>query len=87
MGHLEPEIDAGITYIEDNAPETILKSLREAICQGAHRRLARAAVVGLYGPAAVSEKLQTLLQQAAARKQKDCLNCRDRSLRTAPISR
>ena len=87
MGHLEPEIDAGITYIEDNAPETILKSLREVICQGAHRRLARAAVVGLYGPAAVSEKLQTLLQQAAARKQKDCLNCRDRSLRTAPISR
>ena len=34
MGHLEPEIEAGITYIEDNAPETILKSLREVIIQG-----------------------------------------------------
>jgi len=70
MGHLEPEIEAGITYIEDNAPNTILKSLREVITRGAYRRLARAAAVDLYGPHAVSKKLQTLLQQAVTRVEK-----------------
>jgi len=74
MGRLEPEIEEGITYIEDNAPETILKSLRGVISQGVHRRLARSAAMDLYGPSAVSEKLQTLLQQAVARKQKICLS-------------
>ena len=74
MGHLEPEIEAGITYIEDNTSETILKSLREVITQGIHRRLARAAAVGLYGPVAVSDKLQSLIQQAAARRQQVRLN-------------
>ena len=72
--NLEPEIEAGITYIEDNTPETILKSLREVITQGIHRRLARAAAVGLYGPVAVSDKLQSLIQQAAARRQQVRLN-------------
>ncbi|OAI55807.1 hypothetical protein AYO49_01015 [Verrucomicrobiaceae bacterium SCGC AG-212-N21] len=63
MGHLEPEIEAGITYIDDNAPETVLKSLREVITEDNCRRLARTAAVDLYGPAAVSKKLQTLLQE------------------------
>lgn len=74
MGHLEPEIEEGITYIEDNEPATILKSLRGVISQGVHRRLARSATVNLYGPAAVSQKLQTLLQQAVDRKQNNYLN-------------
>jgi glycosyltransferase involved in cell wall biosynthesis len=74
MGHLEPDIESGITYIDDNAPQTILRSLGEVITQKTYRQLARAAAVDLYGPAAVSKKLQTLLHQAAARNQKVRLN-------------
>lgn len=64
MGTLEPSLEAGVTYLPDNDPETIATTLRRLIQQGTWTRTASAAALAAYGPAAVAESLNALLSQA-----------------------
>jgi glycosyltransferase involved in cell wall biosynthesis len=69
MGPLESELEAGMTYIPDNAPQTIATSLEQVIRNRAYERTAAEAAWGTYGPAAVSRSLNALLGQVMATPQ------------------
>jgi glycosyltransferase involved in cell wall biosynthesis len=63
MGSLERELEGGITYMVDNAPDTIAATLKQVI---EHRKWEQGAgdhVRGIYGPAAVSKSLDALLRR------------------------
>lgn len=77
MGSLEKELEAGITYMPDNSPETIAATIHEVIRERAYQRMAAEAAQQMYGEAAVSRSLDSLLR--AVRVQKS-----ERSHRTAP---
>lgn len=64
MGVLEPELEAGITYMPDNSPETIAATIRQVVTVGEYKRTAAAAARQMYGPEAVAESLSALLNQA-----------------------
>jgi glycosyltransferase involved in cell wall biosynthesis len=64
MGALEPELEAGITYIEDNRAETIAAGLERVIKNRSFERTAAQAALETYGPEAVSKSLDQLAQQA-----------------------
>lgn len=64
MGFLEMEIEAGVTYMPDNAPETITKTLREVALTEAWRRTSGTAVQKIYGPDALRQSLENFLQAA-----------------------
>jgi glycosyltransferase involved in cell wall biosynthesis len=66
MGPLEKELEAGITYLPDNSPETIAAGIRRVITEGEYERRASEAAQSLYGPAAVATSLNSLLDQVAA---------------------
>jgi glycosyltransferase involved in cell wall biosynthesis len=66
MGLLEKELEAGITYIADNSPETIAGALQQVIKGREYERGALDAAQGMYGPAAVSKMLDTLLNRVKA---------------------
>lgn len=66
MGKAEPEIDAGLTYIQDIAPETIAATLRRVISERRYELQASQAILRMYGSAAVSESLNTLFQEVMA---------------------
>lgn len=66
-GALEPELEAGISYIGDNAPETIAASLEKAIAEQRGERSAQTAAVQTYGSAAVARSLNNLLAQVSPR--------------------
>jgi glycosyltransferase involved in cell wall biosynthesis len=61
MGVLEPELEAGITYMADNAPTTIVETLSRVIAQGDYTRSAAAAAQQTYGSGTVSRALDELL--------------------------
>jgi glycosyltransferase involved in cell wall biosynthesis len=63
MGALETELEAGITYMPDNAPATIAATIRRVVEERAYARTAGAAARSAYGPAAVAKSLDTLLGQ------------------------
>lgn len=63
MGVLEKELEAGITYMPDNAPATIAATIRRVVGERAYARTAEAAARQMYGPASVSKSLNTLLDQ------------------------
>jgi glycosyltransferase involved in cell wall biosynthesis len=63
MGRLEPDIEAGVTYMTDNRPETIAQTIRRVIADRRYARTARNAVQERYGPTAVSDALDHLLKQ------------------------
>jgi glycosyltransferase involved in cell wall biosynthesis len=63
MGALEQELEAGITYMPDNSPETIAATLRRVIRERRYERTALGAARQTYGPVAVSRLLDTLLTQ------------------------
>jgi glycosyltransferase involved in cell wall biosynthesis len=67
MGPLEEELEAGMTYIPDNSPETIASSLEKVIWDRAYERTAAQAASNAYGPSAVSRSLNALLGQVVAR--------------------
>jgi glycosyltransferase involved in cell wall biosynthesis len=67
-GALEPELEAGVTYIPDNAPETILACLKRTIQNNEYERKAEKAALATYGPDAVSRSLNTLLAQVTRKK-------------------
>jgi len=66
MGTVEPELEAGITYIKDNAPETIAAGLREVIAKSLYNRTAEQAALDTYSGPAVSKALNQLLIDAQA---------------------
>jgi glycosyltransferase involved in cell wall biosynthesis len=63
MGSLERDIEAGITYMADNQPDTIAQTLEHVIGQGRYTETADNAVHARYGPKAVSEALDRLLRE------------------------
>jgi len=68
MGEVEPEIAAGITFMPDNAPETIARTLREVVQTNAWQRTAQRAVQDLYRPDVLQSALDKLMHAAATDK-------------------
>jgi hypothetical protein len=63
MGNLEPELEAGITYMNDNSPPTIAATLQRVIRERDYERTAAQAAVQSYGPTAVLRSLDMLIQR------------------------
>jgi glycosyltransferase involved in cell wall biosynthesis len=70
-GALERELEAGVTYIADNAPETIAASLKQVIEERGYERTAEQAAVRTYGPDAISRSLNELLEQVTGKRQSE----------------
>jgi glycosyltransferase involved in cell wall biosynthesis len=62
MGPLEGELEAGITYMPDNRPETISKTLRDVVSGRRWEQNAARFARDAYGLAAVTKSLNALLQ-------------------------
>lgn len=65
-GMLEPELETGITYIDDNTSETIAASLNKVISSRAYERTATEAALRFYGPETIAKGLDCLVKRAAA---------------------
>jgi hypothetical protein len=63
MGKLESNLEAGITYMTDNAPETISATLKKVIEEHQYGRVAPQAAQAGYGTRAVSTALGEFLEQ------------------------
>ncbi len=61
MGKLEPDLEAGITYMPDNAPETIAATLQRVIQGREYEHVAPKAAQAAYGMHAVSDSLGKFL--------------------------
>ena len=66
MGKLEPDLEAGVTYMSNNSPATIAATLRQAIQGRAYERTAAHAAARFYGSEAVSRLLENLLNEVVA---------------------
>jgi glycosyltransferase involved in cell wall biosynthesis len=67
MGTVESDIEAGITYMADNRPGTIASTLRSVIDDRRYVHNSQSTVQSRYGTKAVSEALERLLDDVAAR--------------------
>jgi hypothetical protein len=65
MGVLEPELEAGITYMADNEPDTIAATLKRVILNCNREKSAMDYVCATYAPTVVSEALDILVRQVA----------------------
>lgn len=65
-GYLEPDLEAGVSYITDNKAETIADGLKNVIRSNHYERTAEKAAIKQYGPTAVSESLNRLIKQVVA---------------------
>ena len=63
MGAIERELEAGITYMPDNSPNRIAETLRHVVEHREYERTAMDAAQRFYGPIAVSQSLDALLQR------------------------
>jgi glycosyltransferase involved in cell wall biosynthesis len=63
MGSLEREFEEGITYMADNAPGTIAATLKKVIDDRHYERSVASVVQNVYGPAAVSRRLDQFVKQ------------------------
>jgi glycosyltransferase involved in cell wall biosynthesis len=63
MGPLEAELEEGLTYMPDNSPETIARTLKAVIEGNLFDRLATHAANQLYGPQAVADSMDRLLRR------------------------
>jgi glycosyltransferase involved in cell wall biosynthesis len=63
MGDLEPKLESGITYMNDNSPATIAATLQRVIRNRDYERTAAEAAMQSYGPEAVSRSLDKLLNK------------------------
>jgi glycosyltransferase involved in cell wall biosynthesis len=66
MGALEREIEAGITYMPDNTPQTIASTLQCVISERRYEQLATQATQDAYGPDAVTRNLDRLVTQVTS---------------------
>jgi glycosyltransferase involved in cell wall biosynthesis len=71
MGNLEPELEGGITYMNDNSPATIAATLQRVIRERDFERTAADAALRTYGPAAVSRSFDKLLNKVMAANNRD----------------
>jgi glycosyltransferase involved in cell wall biosynthesis len=62
-GMLEPELEAGISYIKDNSPASIAAGLKKAISDRLYDCTAEQAALQIYGPGTVSRSLDGLFKQ------------------------
>jgi glycosyltransferase involved in cell wall biosynthesis len=69
-GILEPELEAAVTYISDNSSETITSCLRNVIGELLLENKAAAATLKVYGPEAMTQALNRLLEQVMERSQR-----------------
>jgi glycosyltransferase involved in cell wall biosynthesis len=65
MGTVESEIAAGITFMPDNTPETIARTLRQVVETGAWRQTAKQAVQERYRSDALRGALDRLMRESA----------------------
>jgi hypothetical protein len=63
MGSLEKELEAGITYMPDNSPQTIAATIQRAIRERGYERNAMKAAQQAYGPEAISKALDELVNR------------------------
>jgi glycosyltransferase involved in cell wall biosynthesis len=68
MGAVEKEIAAGITFMPDNTPETIARTLQEVVRNNLWRQTAALAVHETYRPDALRVALDKLVRAAATAK-------------------
>ena len=68
MGAVENEIAAGITFMPDNTPETIARTLQAVVQTGAWRQTAKRAVHDLYRSDVLRATLDKLIRESASRK-------------------
>jgi glycosyltransferase involved in cell wall biosynthesis len=61
MGALEGELEAGITYMTDNSPDTIAATVQRVIEQREYERGAMEPALRLYGSETVASSLDGLL--------------------------
>ena len=66
MGSLEAELEAGVTYMGDNSPQTIAATLERVVGGRAYERTARESAWCAYGPEAVTRSLGRLLGEVMA---------------------
>ena len=71
-GSLEPELEAGVSYIADNTPDTIAAGLKKVISTRSYEHTAQEAAVATYGPDAISKALNRLINQSAVERAKEC---------------
>jgi len=64
MGEIEPDLEGGITYLPDNAPQSIATVLRDVVQRRLYTRTAAVVAQRVYGPDAVTKALDHLLSQA-----------------------
>jgi hypothetical protein len=60
-----------VTYIPDNAADTIAECLKRVIIERRYERTAEQAALQTYGPAAMAESLNRLVLDGAARHGKE----------------
>jgi len=65
-GALEPELESGVSYISDNAPQTIAACLKQVISDRRYECTAVEATLQTYGPNAVCKSLNNLLEKVTA---------------------
>ena len=69
MGSLEGELEAGITYMQENSPLTIARTIRGVIEGRRYERVAPEAAQQRFGPTSISQSLDNLVRRVlAARK-------------------
>ena len=71
MGALEPAIEAGISYMPDNSPETIAATLKGVIENRRYEHRAAEAAQEAYGNQAISRSLGGLFKEVLKRTGKD----------------
>ena len=71
MGFLEPELEAGITYMPDNRPSTIATTLKKVVENRQYERHAENAAVERCGPAAALRSLDLFLKQVMTSRAKN----------------
>ena len=67
MGMLEPEIEAGVTYMTDNGPATIAAALEHVVEERRYERTVEGVVQERYGSGAVAGALEDVLVKACRR--------------------
>ena len=62
-GVLEPELEAGVTYIANNSPAEIAACLKAVMQNARYEQTAEEAAMHTYGPAAITQSLNRLVTQ------------------------
>ena len=63
LENLPQDLKDGLTYLDDNQPETIAESLRWVIAERGYERTVQKATLDIYGPDVVSETLDRFVKQ------------------------